>query len=84
MRKSAFTAKNGLKVLVVAMITIIKNFQEHIWMATWMDKINNIELEFGNFGMPMEKWSLKACIKMRLWSQKNVGILMEKVSLAIP
>ena len=35
-----------------------------------MESIKNIKLEFGNFGMLVEKWSLKACKERTLNSKK--------------
>ncbi len=49
-----------------------------------MENIKNIELDIDNFGILMWKWNLKAWIKMGLWSQKNVGILRERVFHVIP
>ncbi len=71
------------KSAVVSIITVIKNFQEHILMSIWMENIKNIEFDLRNFGILMGKWNLMACIKMGLQSQKNIGILTEKVFLVI-
>ena len=61
-----------------------KEFSGTYIMYIWMENIKNIELDLDNFGILMWKWNLKAWIKMGLWSQKNFGILRERVFLVIP